>query len=217
VKSAFLSLLVLVVAQPGVAAAQGHLEPEDGAFASVLPEYYAKARNTLLTGVPGQSMTAVVLPSFEPEWSVWVIQRPEPVACSRTAVAPIWNEEKPAEPDAPSVPQAPKCAPLSADLAADLVDVWTAMLRPVRYPAPPKKILVDGTSYHFVGFDQGQILAGQISSPESNVPTGRLVATVEALRAFTTTPSRESAEAVCRASAAVRPDGRRLTSRCSRR
>jgi hypothetical protein len=215
VKTAILSLVVLVVATPGLVA-QDHLAPEDGAFASVLAEYYTGARNTLLAGVPDQSLAVVVLPSFDPEWSVWVIQRPEPVACSRTAVARIWNGEKPAAPNVPSVPPGQKCVPLSVDLTADLVDVWTAMLRSTRYPAPSGKILVDGTSYHFVGSDRGQTLAGQIWSPESNVATGHLVATVEALRAFTTMPSRESAEAVCRASAAVRPDGLRLASRCRR-
>jgi len=69
--------------------------------------------------------------------------------------------------------------------------------------------------FHFSGFCRGVgILAGQTWSPEANMPTGRLVALAEALRAYSLSPSPGAAESLRKRAADVRFD-RRLTRRCS--
>jgi hypothetical protein len=202
---------------PTRAWAQVHLEPDESVFASPLSEYYAAVRKVLLSDVPHTAVTVVTIPSFDVEWSAWVVEKPEPQACSRVALAPIWNGEKPNEPQVPASPPRSKCVPLAGAIAKDIAEVWAVMLRGVRNPPPSNVITVDGTSYHFSGFDQGQRLAGMTVSPMASTATGRLVTAAEALRAYIVAPSPEGERSLCRHVGAIRPEGRRLTVRCSPR
>jgi len=194
--------------------AQGHLRPDESPFHSSLPEYYSAVGKVLLADVPLDAPTVVSLPSLEVEWSAWVLKGPEPKACSRVASAPIWNGDKPSEPHRPRRPPSIKCVPLSRSIADDVEEVWGVMLRDVRNPPPSNVITLDGVSYHFAGFDNHEHLAGQVDNPEPDTTTGRLVAAAIALRAYSTNPSPEGEKTLCRLVAAIRPESRRVGTRC---
>jgi len=146
---------------------------------------------------------------------VWVSLEPTPRVCSRSLIAPIWNGATPTQPlITASLPEA-KCSSLSSEVAAVVSEAWVVMLRGVRYPPPSNVIGLDGTTYHFSALDAGERLAGQIWSPKASTPTARLVAVVEALRAYSVSSTTQGAMALCRLALAVNPEGRRLTGRCT--
>jgi hypothetical protein len=213
---AAVALILLTQIAVGISA-QGRLEPDESVFSSLLSEYYQGVRTVLLEGVPVGAAAVVVLPSFEAEWAVWSVREPKPSVCSRIASSPIWNGEKPGSPNVPERSPEPKCAAVSPAIAEDLDDLWVAMLRRVAYPRPSDTIGLDGTTYHFSILARGRRLAGQVWSPSRKSETGRLVAVAEALRGYTRAPSVDAAVALCERVAAVQVNGRRLTSRCSRR
>ena len=194
-----------------------HLVPEYGPFsAASLPEYYTAVRAVLFEGVSDATPRVIVLPSFEPEWSVWVDLEPEPRSCSRAVESPLWNDLDPARPNRPSEISTPNCAPLQLNVAQTVAAGWYAMLRGTRYPTASNGVSFDGVSYHFAAFVPGLgDLEGQTHSPNSDTPTGRFVALVEALRAYSVAPSVTAQQSLCQTARSLLPFFRRLTRRCS--
>lgn len=160
-----------------------HLEPEDSPFVprGVLSRYNEAVVELLQAVRPSRYalVSVVCLPSFECEWSLWLFgsRFDEHRLELRVADVPIW----PCEGDLPTVTR--REAPVAADVAQGIVDVWTWMLRRVRHPDEPGMGL-DGVTYHFTTNARGAGMAGQIWSPEANTAPGRLVALSEALRRF---------------------------------
>lgn len=165
--------------------ADARLHPEASPFADG-PHDWERDRlvRQFLCGprTPDERVVAfgVALPSFQPEWAVRLIRADSAgyrVRLTRFAV--LLSASSGATPEVETFE-----SPIPEADADRVVEVWATMLRNVR----PQRCLpgdADGIRFHF-GCDFGTEinLAGRTHSPRPDSPTGRLVAVLDALRAF---------------------------------
>jgi hypothetical protein len=202
------------------------LRPVDGVYSSpsaVLEPYRIAVRDALLAEHDYRKCQMVVLPSFQAEWVVYVVQddtqRPSPGRLFYKAMRKmLWAEmQSQIEKDAPNPrsysvgPEAQVAAlrkvkkevdvrvvDLDASTIAVLEGAWSAMLARTRYPPAQQEILtigVDGETYVAANWSFGAgSRSGETWSPEKGTPTYDLVAIAERLRDLALAPQPRQAK-----------------------
>lgn len=122
-------------------------------------------------------MSVVCLPSFQVEWAIRLLGS-EKKGCTlalSVAETQIWSQICSSQAKVPVAVRRLE-APLPAELAAVLCEVWRKMLLRVRHPTGGG-IGLDGVTYHFACHGPGtQIMAGKTWSPRGQTAPGKLVA-----------------------------------------
>jgi hypothetical protein len=211
-----------------IAAARGELdlEPADSVFSWLdEPQPYDLALRDALLPLPEyRKCQLVVVPSFGPEWAVY-LTRPEgsaPELVSRRISEPLWaamttiisdNGKKSSYslgPEAQStaikrlkIEVDSSQAVITGETADVLEAVWSEMLERVRYPRKDWGG-VDGVRYHVSHWSQDHgFRSGQTWSPtEGSRPYG-LVKLAEQMHAFAQTPSKDGEERLQAAASAL--------------
>ena len=194
-------LLFAVCASAGIVSPE--LVPGDRDFRSYghLRAYHLAVRDALLGAALHGGVEALVLPSFEREWSVHFGRRTTDgvdVVCSVMKKS-LWEEmERAAQSaDGTITPEAERAAlvripkdvyRLSARLPTPVADqlerVWAVMLARATQPAD-SAFGLDGTTYYlFRWTPEGKYQAGSSWSPEKGTNAADLVAIVEELRQY---------------------------------
>ncbi len=128
----------------------------------------------------------VCLPSFQPEWALWVVGARRVgfwvllVEADRT----IWHftHRELETPD--SVPLKKRYSELSLELGVAVCDIWSRVLSQTRYPEK-RTMGCDGVSYHFAYSKAGiASTAGTTWSPPEGTIPGQLVALSDTLREY---------------------------------
>ena len=196
---------MLLAAGATVAAERTHLAPIDRNFRLIAPypqlhAYHVAVSDALLGAPARRSCEAVVIASFEREWSVHLEQAPAgggPQVVCTTMDRQLWAEmEKATERRNPSSPpvdavaalaRLPKTtqrfsAPLSATTAAALERLWGTMLARGEEPAEPVRC-IDGTSYFiFQWRDAAGPRGGWGQCPQQGTPEHGLLDILEDLQ-----------------------------------
>jgi hypothetical protein len=183
------------------------LKPVDGLYSSpsLLDPYHFALRDALLGEHSYRKCQMIVLPSFQAEWVVYIVQD-ETQRVGRLFYkamhTPLWGdmmrqiEHDALNPTSYSVgPEAQSAAltkverkvdvhavDLDAPTVAVLERAWADMLARTRYPAQ-LELGLDGTSY--IAANWSQVVgprSGETWSPEKGTPTHDLVAIAETLR-----------------------------------
>ena len=172
-------LLVLVLGWPQAVLGGGrdtHLVPVPGTLSGLTfqVEYDQAVRKTLLSeATDSPFLRMIVEPSFQPEWVVDVLEPDGDHAVVRvvTAKSSVWSGGTPVVSSTTTEDGA-----IPAELAGLIKRTWVLALRGTRYPKPSNTIGLDGTTFEFVSFVEGEgNLAGQAWSPEDGSIPGMLV------------------------------------------
>lgn len=159
-----------------------HLQPVDGYLSSYAHShaYLVAVRNVLVRGAAQSPAMMVTLPSFRPEYIVFLEAKAgQTFVVSATATAQIWSAEKR---ERVTVSQKEKL--LRADIADEISAVFALATSQSHYPKEEQSGL-DGVSYHFSAFLKGAgVRAGQTWSPASQTTCGRLVTLGEHLHGY---------------------------------
>lgn len=189
------------------------LRPVDGVYSSpsLVDPYHIAIRDALLAEHEYRKCQMVVLPSFRPEWVVYVVhddaQRPGRLIYKAMRKM-LWGEmQRQIEKDAPDPrsysvgPEAEVAAlrkvtkevdvrvvDLDASTIAVLERAWLDMLARTRYSAQ-LELGMDGTSYVAANWSRATgPQSGETWSPEKGTPTYDLVAIAERLRDLALAP-----------------------------
>jgi len=153
-----------------------HLVPVSGTLSGFAfrVEYDQAVRKTLLSeATDSPFLRMLVEPSFQPEWVVDVLKPDGDHAVIRvvTAKSPAWSGGTPVVSSTITEDGA-----IPAELAGLIKRTWVLALRGTRYPKPSNTIGLDGATFEFVSFVEGEgNFAGQAWSPENGSIAGRLV------------------------------------------
>ena len=204
-------------------AAEQDLEPADSMFSwwDEPDPYDIALRDALLPSREYRKCQFVVVPSFEPEWSIYLLRNagsaPRLVSRRmsehlRAAMTSTINHDgrkssdstgrqaRSAELERLKIEVETSQAIITAGTADVLEAVWSRLLESVRYPSTPWEG-EDGVRYHVSHWSQGRgFRSGQTWSPPQGSRPYALVKLSEQMLAFTLTPSTE-AEARLRAAA----------------
>lgn len=157
------------------------------AIAPDLQAYHVAVSDALLGPSGRRSFEAVVIPSFQREWSVHIQESaagPE-VACT-VMQRQLWGEMQKAGGTAAVLGSLPRdtwrfSAPLSADTAARLKTLWAALLAPG--PQPEHRVCIDGTSLVAFQWTAGAgPRGGWVRCPSARTPGAEMIGIVEDLR-----------------------------------
>jgi hypothetical protein len=217
VRLAFIASVASVVIATATAGSAGQqapdLTPVHGVYSSpsLVDPYHLALRDALLGEHPYRKCQMLVLPSFQAEWVVYVVQddtQGPGRLFYKTMHTQLWgNMMQQIERDAPDPrsysigPDAQSAAlrkvtkrvdvrtvDLDASTIAALERAWTDMLMRTRYPGTPD-LGLDGTSYVAANWSRGLgPLSGETWSPEEGTPTYDLVAIADQLRDLATAP-----------------------------
>lgn len=207
VSKIILLALLLANTQLSFAISQSHLIPEEGMYgARMFNPYWEAVGNRLIQNDKFRICQAVVLPSFSPEYAIYIKYDKDnpaniPIVVSLKFEKQLWAEmnklldsrtEKVrlhiTEPDAQRYALSKiqstvvrSAAPIETDLATLLENVWVNMLAQVRYPEK-SSIGLDGVKYHFATFLYRKgYRSGQACSPPKGTVVYDLVNIVELL------------------------------------
>jgi hypothetical protein len=178
-----------------------YLEPEDSRFSlapgmrvyeqmlaeSLLEAAEREAQSLAPAWQREEKASLVCLPSFEPEWALWVVgERKAGFWVLLTeAEKTIWysTTNNPERPRPPSVKI--HRSELATDLGRAVCDIWSRVLSQTRYPREPLQGACDGVTYHFA-YSRKWIkeTAGKTWSPEEETVPGKLVGLSHALRDY---------------------------------
>lgn len=160
--------------------------------------YYLALRHALLAEHEYRKCQVLTVPSFAPEWTVYLIRDDTGPAqvVYKVLKTQLWLDMPYNRPQAGAGSNAPgssvtaepsvelTIAMLSAPTAELLERVWASMLARVKYPETVT-VGLDGTSYYVSHWQQGLGLrSGQTWSPDGQSPAGALVALAMALRSY---------------------------------
>lgn len=194
-----------LTSEPLVAHAQqqaDHLHPMTGYFNATSPAYYAKVRETLFAEfATAPLLGAVVCPSFEPEYALFVTQKPgKHMLTHRNCQTNIWYAghfayAKPRKSHPVAVTT--KTVEVNQVLVAALRHAFGAAIAQTRYPEPAYSLRSDGTTYTFVAFIEGVGTAGgQTWSPSAGTNMGALVDLVANLKKLVDAPTEQAQTAL---------------------
>ena len=199
------SLLILLVARTSSASEPRPLSPIDRDFSVFAPyehmhEYHRAVRDTLLGPATRRSCEAVVIPSFEREWAIYLQQSRSgsgPEVVYTTMQQQLWGQMETAaeRPDGSIRPgdevralrKASRktwrfSAPLSAATAVTLERLWAVMLARVEQPPEPVRC-IDGTSYYLFQWQrQAGSRGGWGHCPQAGTPAAAVLDVLEGLR-----------------------------------
>jgi hypothetical protein len=182
-------------AKPLPREASPYLEPEDSPFSPPpgrwgISAYELNVARTLLEPIEREARgekykeiaSLVCLPSFKPEWAVWVAGE------RKTGFSTLLTEaEKNSWYSALKAEAAPvrMCQrQLPTDHAGAICDIWKGILAQTRYPQE-SAFGLDGVYYHFAYWAKGSsLLAGKIWSPERTTVPGKLADLGQTLRDY---------------------------------
>jgi hypothetical protein len=193
-------LLALTAAGADAGVQSPHLVPFDHEFAEMenLRPYFVAARDALLGGRSRAEVQVLVVPSFQPEWSLHLASEN-----GRTRVVysvmkrHLWlaMAEVPAGPDGTvsaekqleALGRAPRdvarfTAPLGGPVAEEVGRVWKSMLARARRPANGA-LGLDGTTYFVFRWTPSGYESGTTWSPAADTPAGEFAALIDALKA----------------------------------
>jgi hypothetical protein len=129
----------------------------------------------------------VSLPSFEPEWALWVVgaRRVGFWVLLIEADRSIWHSMRSELETRDSVPLKKRYGELSIELGAAVCDIWSRVLSQTRYPEERTMDRCDGVSYHFA-YSRKNIAstAGTTWSPPEGTIPGQLVGLSDTLRKY---------------------------------
>jgi hypothetical protein len=183
------------------------LEPEEGMFTfGTLDPYYLALRDALLGEHKYRLCQLTVIPSFEPEWTVYLIkdEAGRVQAVYKVMKENLWYQmtdkmfqdsanhsidiSGPAQ--AAILSKINKdseraIAPISSTVATLLEQAWMEMLARVQYPKSDGSNGLDGITYHVLHWDRGiGLRSGTTYSPDKGSNTGALVEIAEDLRNY---------------------------------
>jgi len=170
-------LAIAVTIATATAAERPYLAPVDGdlsvlSVAPGLQAYHVAAREALVVSGGKRAWEAIVFPSFQREWAVYVENAGssgnQRVVCTRMQTQLWYQMESVAERGTASpyaerqlaaLQKADKrvqrsTAPISASTAAMLERLWSALLSQARLPAEPPRCM-DGVSYILFELTEG--------------------------------------------------------------
>jgi hypothetical protein len=182
------------------------LEPENGLFVGRGADpYYVAVGRALLGDNPIRLCQLLVLPSFDVERAVYIVNRGKegtPTVVSRTLKRQLWglmmsearaggsggrfqiNQDSMSRAFEKIRPEViAHEAPLDEPTAQTLTGLCRDVLLQVRYSGHPSGGL-DGVSYHAGHWIRGTFLSGQTWSPEKGTITADFVALLETLRSY---------------------------------
>lgn len=176
-KYLLLAVAIAVMVRTAAAAERPYLVPIDGdlsvlAAAPGLQAYHVAARDALVGAGGSRTWEAVVFPSFQREWAVYV-EKPgtsgtHQLVCTRMKTQ-LWGQMESAAERASDSPYAERqlaalqkadkgiqrsASPISASTEAALEGLWSAMLSQARAPTEPPRC-IDGTSYCLFEWSKG--------------------------------------------------------------
>jgi hypothetical protein len=180
-----------------------YLEPEDSLFSMALSGgvgAYMLAVATSLLGAAecearllapiwqrDETASLVCLPSFEPEWALWVVgaRRVGFWVLLAEADRSIWHSMRGELETPDSVPLKKRYSELSLELGVAVCDIWSRVLSQTRYPEKRTIDRCDGVSYHFA-YSRKNIAstAGTTWSPPEVTIPGQLVGLSDTLREY---------------------------------
>lgn len=162
-----------------------HLLPEDSPFHhwEIHGGYNLSVARRLLQEIERRPViaTVVCLPSFEPEWALRIhgSNKLGFAATLTKAKTQIWSAGQDAEVDVSH-----DDVTLSSNLADELLNIWSKILRDARYRASAS-VGLDGVSYHFLCYKSTQgHLCGQTWSPDPETSAGHFVSLAHNLHDF---------------------------------
>lgn len=168
-----------------------HLQPSPGVFAEpqFSLDYQLAVRKVLFPqGMPQADFSAVVLPSFTAEWTLFLhgATNGHRIIELRVVDGQVWGALQSGE-------QIPNFTayrePIDEDVATEVVAALIRALRDTAYPKPDTRVGLDGVTYYFSSFIRREgTLSGQVWSPDASTDAGKLVALLEALREFVEPP-----------------------------
>ena len=179
---------ILKNAKPLPRESSPYLEPEDSPFSPPgrwgISSYELNVARTLLEPIELQARgegrkeiaSLVCLPSFRPEWAVWVAGKRETgfSVVLTEAEKNIWYSNLKAEMQFPEVPVRTHRCHLPTDRAGAICDIWRRILSQTRYHKK-SELGCDGVNYHFAYWSVGSApLAGKTWSPEETTVPGKL-------------------------------------------
>jgi hypothetical protein len=183
------------------------LQPCDGLYSGFGPEpYYLALRDSLLGEHNYRLCQILAIPSFEPEWTVYLIQDGSGHAqiIYKAMKVNLWSEmcdkikkntnstsfRTNGHDAIEALSQLKKevvraLAPISGPTTVLLQQVWGGMLARVRYPQPDGSIGLDGITYHVSHWERGSgFRSGTTWSPEEGSRTSAFVQLAEDLRNY---------------------------------
>lgn len=203
VKTAILGAAAILAALPASAVPQPQLSPIDRNFTPFasyrsMQAYHVAVRDALLRTASHHSCEAMVLPSFQREWAVYIQRRGNVHEVVYAVMREqLWGrmQEAAERPDGSiepgdEVPALEKLsretrtssAPLSQATAEVLAHLCATMLARAQQPPEPPRC-IDGTSYYVFQRDSlGVARGGSGSCPQPGTPTASLLAILEDLR-----------------------------------
>jgi hypothetical protein len=201
----FLFAVVLTVTVgDGIAAERVHFAPVDGnlsvlAVAPAHQAYHVAARDALVGVAGSRTWEAMVIPSFEKEWAVYVerdgARGKQQVVCT-VMQEQLWYQMEGGAEHVSGVSYAQRqkaalekanrkiwryASPISATTAAALEDLWSTMLLQARVPAEQPRC-IDGTSYflfQWAGSVRGR--GGWARCPQKSTPVAAALEILEGL------------------------------------
>jgi len=216
----FPAALVAILVSIAPALAGDHLEPEDSIYSGVAPFQPGYDRAMVASFADAfkadVEASAIVQPSFEPEFAVGVKQDADGYRIFyQEASQQLWQysvlemmkrgeitsadangKSTTAEDIAKlekSLPPNPKDVKINrceyaidSDLGAKIVDDWRRMLLGTRYAKRPR-MGIDGTFYHFFAKSGYQGMAGKTWSPDPATATGMLAQLADSMKTLCTT------------------------------
>jgi len=127
------------------------------------------------------------LPSFQPEWAVWVAGNRKTgfSVLLNEAEANIWYSAQLADEGPPPASKVKLyTCPLPSDRAIAICDIWKGILSQIKHPEKPR-LGCDGVYYHFSYWrPPSSSLAGKIWLPGKKTVPGRLAALGHALGSY---------------------------------
>jgi hypothetical protein len=182
-----------------------HLEPEDSPFSppagrSWSSAYHITVARMLLEPIELETereehkeiASLVCLPSFAPEWALWVggERKTGFSVLVSEAEERIWMLARTTESPFPARARTSQ-RPLPIDLAGAICDVWSRVLSQTRY-AEESQVGNDGVYYHFGYWVVGKgPLAGKTWSPRGAMVPGKLVALRHNLKDYVQDPANQ--------------------------
>jgi len=187
-----------------------YLEPEDSPFSlspgmrvyeqmlaeSLLGAVEREAQSLAPAWQREEKASLVCLPSFEPEWALWVVgeRKARFWVLLTEAQKSLWYSTKiwystTVDPEIPCPPSVKiHRSELATDLGRAVCEIWGRVLSQTRYPREPLQGTCDGVTYHFAYSRQGvkgiPPTAGKTWSPNEETVPGKLVGLSHALRDY---------------------------------
>jgi len=191
---------ILEHAKPFRRESKPHLEPEDSPFApgpigikyyevfvarNLLKPIEFEARSVACGERRKEIASLVCLPSFDPEWALWVVGERETAfsVLLTEAEHSIWLSLHGPEVLA-VVPVTKRQRELATDLGGAICDIWRTVLSQTRYPHGEPTLGVDGTNYHFAYRRVRLSMTGKVWSPQGMTVPARLAALGRVLKDY---------------------------------